>query len=40
MPSSTAKGLYNQMSITKGIIYQQDGKDSVCQRLLLTQMNR
>ena len=24
----------------KSIIYQQDGKDSVCQQLLLTQMNR
>lgn len=40
MPSSTAKGLYNQMSIMKGIVYQRDGEDNVCQQLLLTHMNR
>lgn len=40
MPSSPAKGLYNQMSETKGIIYQQNGKDSVFQQLLGAQMNR
>lgn len=30
---NTVKSFCNQMSVTKGVMYQQDGKDTVCQQL-------
>ena len=30
---NTVKGSCDQMSVTKGVMYRQDGKDTVCQQL-------